>query len=292
MTIAIVAKVNVEGAFVAVSDRMVSWSDQIPAAENITKHFSLGKHWWAMYAGDVCESLPIIERARCNWHELADAALEAEIAKRGAPYQPPEHNSRLESREIIETAFCRAYQTRVAELIVGKYLARYGISSVDEFRQSGHAQFGDHVFSRLCDKIDEFDLGIDFIVYGFSSGGRSQIFEVTNPGFSTDRNALRYWAVGSGQLMALASLTSREFQQASIPEVTYRLCEAKFCAETASGVGKDTLVVVTNRHGQEAVISFDEDIDRLRSIWKRTHVAEPVEAVELIKERLPSHLNW
>jgi hypothetical protein len=240
-----------------------------------------------VYAGDVCEAPHIVEKARSRWYDLADQEQDAEIGKDEPTDQHSADDARFGSLENIEAAICQAYRDRFAELITGKYLSRYGFSSLDEFRKGGRDQLGDHVFSGLCDEIDRFDLETDFIVYGFSRRGMSRMFEVKNPGYSTNRDALGYWAVGSGSVMALASLTGRKFQQVSIPEVIYRLCEAKFCAETASGVGKDTFVVVTNKHEQQAVIRSDEVIKHLRSIWDRTRNVQPAEAFELIKDHLP-----
>ena len=56
-------------------------------------------------------------------------------------------------------------------------MARYGLKSIEEFRQTGLGEFGQERFERLCDAIDEFDLGIELLGYGFGPDNRPHIFE-------------------------------------------------------------------------------------------------------------------
>jgi hypothetical protein len=227
----------------------------------------LGKHWGILFAAnDVCEAFPIIIKAQ----ELLNFA------------EGPE------TRTKVETAVCDAYNSRVREFAVRNYLSRYGFTTVDEFLKSGLQQFGEQIFTDMYRKIEEIDLGV-FIVYGFDQITKtSHLYEIHSPGSSSNHDLTRYCAVGSGAAMAMASLTARDFDERSVPNAIYRLCEAKFCAETASGVGRSTTILVLDRAGETAPLGFGADVQVLRDIWEKTRKTPPPrEAIDLIKSNLP-----
>jgi hypothetical protein len=126
------------------------------------------------------------------------------------------------------------------------------------------------------------------LVYGFDKKGSSHIFVVANPGFSTDHDLLGYAVIGSGTYMATASLRRKRmpYDRAS---VAYRLLEAKFSAETASGVGASTTCFTMTRHKEKITtksIGYGS-IDKLKGIWKSVlEQPEPKEALDIISKLL------
>jgi hypothetical protein len=116
VTIGIVAKIVGTGDFVSVSDRMISWGDQIPAVDNATlKDLILGKRWAVLYSGnDICPVLPIVDKAR----ELLKAKGK-------------------ETLENVQSSLCEAYSVKVRDAVTKKFLSRYGLTSVEQFRESG-----------------------------------------------------------------------------------------------------------------------------------------------------------
>lgn len=127
---------------------------------------------------------------------------------------------------------------------------------------------------------------MQFLILGFDANtGSPHIFEIGNPGICSDHRSVGYWAIGSGAAMALASITSRPLA-ISVEEVLIQLCEAKFSAETASGVGNDTLAMAIYKDGTMLPLLGDE-MGKLREIWKDRMMARPsFETLDWLRNQL------
>jgi hypothetical protein len=273
VTIGIAALNIYDGCFVTVSDRRLSYDDLVEATDDgVNKTWGLGPTWGALYAAN--DITPV-------------APLMTGINKRLDP-----HRGGGLTAKVVEEAAREAYHDIVCDQIVTKYLSRFGLRDLAEFRHRGLKQFGRAVFKEICDRIDKFDLGVSLLIFGFEEADgvegaslNSHLFEVSNPGLIHDHNAYGFWTIGSGYLQALAALSgrgTRQFQDVS--ETVYRLCEAKFCAETT--VGKATTVWV---HFQDGRIRqfHDDEIDRMREIWATLRNQPiPSEARRIIQKRL------
>jgi hypothetical protein len=92
-----------------------------------------------------------------------------------------------------------------------------------------------------------------------------------------------YSVLGSGAYMAMASLRRKQPLPRSTADMIYRILEAKFTSETATGVGKRT-TLATIGHGTERKMS-DNDVDAIRAVWD-TMLREPTptDALNLIKK--------
>jgi hypothetical protein len=98
-----------------------------------------------------------------------------------------------------------------------------------------------------------------------------------------DRMALRYALVGSGYWMASASL-KRKPLALDFDSMVYRLLEAKFSAETASGVGKRTTVSFM-RPDQHNCMMPPNQIEEVRAIWEaQMRLPEPAQATAIIRK--------
>lgn len=261
VTVAIVALTAPYAHFVCVSDQMISHDDTLPADESaLIKSMQLTKDWSVTFAGNKIENVvPLLDRVR------------GKIERPGGD---------LEARKLREY-FTSSIAEMIREDFFNRRLARYGYRDIEMFRRQGRDELGDHFFE-LCRELNESDLGVEFIIYGYESGAHDpQIFEINGTGQAIDRMALRYGVVGSGYMMASASL-KRKPLAIDFDLMVYRLLEAKFSAETASGVGKRTTVKI-KRPGQHDFIMWPGQIEEIRNIWQgiQRH-PEPLHAVEII----------
>ena len=128
--------------------------------------------------------------------------------------------------------------------------------------------------------MDKAEIGVEFIVYGYDDGNVARLFEVSGNGQIVDRMAIRYAVVGSGYWMASASL-KRKPLSIDFDSLTYRVLEAKFSAETASGVGRNTTVMF-KRRGLPDKGMMSGEVDKIRTVWERKmREAEPPEAAQI-----------
>jgi hypothetical protein len=261
VTIAIVALTAPYAHFVSVSDQMVSHDDILPANESaLIKSLQIGWNWSIAYSANKIENvLPLLDRVRDKIFN---------------PKQEP-------TADELQQHFA----TSIAEMIqvdfFNRRLARYGYRDIEQFRSQGQSELGAHFFE-LCRELDSADLGVECIVYGYEHDGNVQrLFEVTGKGEIIDRMAIRYAVVGSGYWMASASL-KRKPLSLDFDSMVYRLLEAKFSAETASGVGKRTTVIFT-RPRQHNFKMWPGQIEKIRAIWEaQMRFPEPAQSAEIV----------
>ena len=83
------------------------------------------------------------------------------------------------------------------------------------------------------------------MVQGYDERGGPHIFTVDNPGKCEYYDKIGFWAIGSGQHQAVASLFLTEYDRFKpLEECVARVLAAKLAAESASGVGKKTWLMV------------------------------------------------
>jgi hypothetical protein len=113
------------------------------------------------------------------------------------------------------------------------------------------------------------------------------IFSTDFSGRCTIHNDVGYHAIGAGSWAALGWLSTKTavaFTQ-SIPAIVYRLCEAKFAAETARSVGDRTVVLVSFKDGAAVpVILHGAPIENaVRTAWdSQRKQPSPPEALEVL----------
>lgn len=245
---------------------MLSYSDLVPATEDATdKVLFVSADWQAMIAGDdINQAQPIINRVRASLpKEIGDVSLDA-----------------------MRKAFRDAYQAELQQQITDKFLGRYGLT-LKTFLENGFHSFGTQEFAKLNDSIRSFDLGVAFIVFGLSEGF-SHIFTVDSPGVIRECAEEGFAVIGSGFNMALSVLSSRSIKQLSLEQLIFRLCEAKFTSETATGVGRKTMLLVLSANGFVSLLD-PACIENLRVEWEqaREQQISPY-TVQIIKDGLKS----
>jgi hypothetical protein len=238
-------------AIAGACDMMVSVAnDSVPAVEDATvKILGLGKRWGAMYSGSPTFAIDTVSRAA--------ALLSMMDPNRPIPESMPE------MRRVMKAAYLAEMKQQIDETI----LARYGLKYA-EFRKSGRKQYGDVEFGIMNKIVREYTPSTSFLVCGIDNQGFPHIFTIHSPnGMTVVHDAVGYAAIGTGAQMALGSLGSRKFSGLGIRNVLYRVCEAKFAAETARGVGRSTLLACW-RNGFDH-IAWGVQTEDLKKIWER-----------------------
>jgi hypothetical protein len=138
------------------------------------------------------------------------------------------------------------------------------------FQMRGRARFGDSVFTKLFDRIQALDPHVELLVCGFSRSGVPHIFKTNTLGDIDRCDAIGFTAIGSGAAVATDLLYGNaDFMESrDLGLITYRLCEAKFSAEGAVGVGPQTMVASFGSDGMTTVVSEDT-LKGARALWDR-----------------------
>ncbi len=246
---------------------MISNSDVYQADEAATlKTIQLADHWHAAFAGDPGAFRVF---ARKLTRRLKDRSVDE-----------------LEIRALAAECYTEALR----EDFAARHLVQIGYKTVDEFRSSGRDELGDALFNKLTTQLLQASLDLDVVVFGVNPEKHfsARMFEVVNPGRVVER-VTGYTAVGSGSLMAMAALRRKSLDPRDLNTVVYRLLDAKFSAETASGVGKPTTVIWVRPDGQPRRMDTEE-VDRVRVVWDAiTKRPDPPEALSIIDEYTSGH---
>src|SRR5262249_16618676 len=245
---------------------MISFDDISPASDNAThKMFGIHPDWTALFAGnDVNAAWPLLLSVK---------------AKMPSPRY---------DLDAVLRCFSEVYTEAIQQNFLDRKLRKLGYQSVEQFRKEGQADLGDDFFE-LRRELDQSEIGVQFIVGGFDSKQSPSLFEVDSPGHAKSRELLRYAVIGSGYHMAMASLRRKQLD-GSLPSTIYRVLEAKFSSETASGVGKRTTVFLKSRNGH--MLIGEETTQKIRGIWEDLNNSpDPIHAIELIKSKLSESSN-
>jgi hypothetical protein len=221
MTLCIAAICPEDKVFVLASDFMLS-NEWTSAETGMLKVEVVGEgaNWWQMFSGDPTVAGHLLEHTfRLPWKGN-------------------------ETLMDVEGIYQKGYAAELCRIAEGGVLAPYGITR-DEFLEKGRAQFGDEHFARILFELDRIDLSTTFLVAGFE-GTFARLFSIggntRGPLIVDQHDRLGFHAIGTGATHALASLYQTYSHAMSRNELIYRVCEAKFRAEKARSVGRNTVV--------------------------------------------------
>jgi hypothetical protein len=241
MTVCIASYCYTERCFVCAVDQMLSTGD-MSSESGAMKFSGLGSRWACMFAcNDIAPIKPMIREVR--------AAL----------YDP----DIVETREEVVAAFKNAYDNQKKRKIEATVLP-HGMN-LDEFYEKGLERLGADTFTRILAQIQSVQLDISFLVCGFS-GSEPCLFTICDPGCECDYDILGFYAIGSGSNNALGSLFNLKgtpLNYRPLAEIVYRVCEAKFYAESAQGVGKTTTAFIVSETDRYIL----QDLEPLHAVW-------------------------
>jgi len=255
---------------VVVTDRKMS-GIEFSNEDASVKNMWLSSQWGVVFAGaDISPCVPIID------------AVRKEINR-------PEKENKL---EVVSAAFESAYQEHLSKLAAAKCLGRWRLSMKD-FLETGRKKFGADVFDSLCHQIEQVKLQCKFLVYGFDESLEPHIFTVANPGYAEVRDTPGYFAIGNGDFAAMSILG---FFRQNIVNDIYRTCynvaAAKFMAERASDVGKESFGFILPPEGGDGIIYVNSILQIARNAWENGgKPSAPSGIIESIKTALQADIE-
>jgi hypothetical protein len=161
-----------------------------------------------------------------------------------------------------------SYQEQIRAVATRRYLARLGWD-MKTFLKDGAKKLTPEVFESLMNKISGVELRSQFLVCGYDPKRRPHLFSVSDPGDAHFHDNVGFSAIGSGAYSAESALFFFNIQKsAPLYYALYAVCVAKFMAETATDVGKQTSVIFLRRDGQAGII-WPDGVEKIRDLWKK-----------------------
>lgn len=251
-------------AIVMASDQMISMGGYTGGDKVALKLDPLYYHWFSQFAANnVSAVLPIYEYVKQDGRES---------------------NTPRDSITDIAGMCKRAYKAARMERIQDEILAEYGITW-KEFKEHGSTRLDQRDFQVLTERIRGFDLEVEMLLGGFDKQNAPHIFTVGNPGTVSYYDKLGFWAIGTGQPNALASLFASGYKPLmSLEESIAHVLSAKFSAESAQGVGKSTFLLVYDNKDQMHFLPDSVEAKIKREWAKLPRI--PRKSIPAIKEAL------
>jgi hypothetical protein len=247
MTICIAAICNWDGkedAIVSASDHMLSLGGTSTADNMALKAEPIHRDWEIMFSGeDVSRVDLVFERIQQEMIQKTHCGLS----------------------EVSEIVAC-AYNDARRQMIENTILRPLSMT-MEDFMDVGLKKMGSANYSNILYEIRNVSLGFDLLISGFDGSGSPHIFTVSGDGDVRVSDRVGCWAIGSGSQNALASLFFHPYSRLfGVNRAIYQVCEAKFMAEKAVGVGRITLMSV-RRFGQTDKSVYEHNIDVIRESW-------------------------
>jgi hypothetical protein len=211
--------------------------------------------WCVMTAGDPSAAVPILRDVEDRLIAMGDK----QRATLGSTVQ----------------AFKEAFAVRIkeqAELI----LLPFGMT-LQNYHQIG-PPLG-QTFQKVLFDITNLSMGATFLAFGFDDEKEAHIFTIEDQGNVKYFDLAGFWAIGSGSPAALGSLFNNSHSRfASYHQTVKNLCEAKFAAEAAPGVGKESFLVVLEvdpNHDKHLTV---RDLSPIRKTYEKRKKRMPTKA--------------
>jgi len=270
MTVCVAGMADVGKSLVLSCDSMIStgnFSGDHVAFKLYPLATSVGM-WSAMICGnDISQVWPVVQAADDRLVEIKPDALTCEAVGR---------------------AFADAYQAVRRNYAQNQILSPFDVT-IEQFRSEGPRIFGDS-YREVASDLTRVDLGCQFLLAGFDRDGDGHILGVENPGLVKNYDPVGFWAIGSGAMSALGILFFHSVRSdLPLSRVLYHVCEAKFMAESAFGVGKHKTARVLTHDSKESDNSelAEELIANIRRAWEHGGAPRvPHPAINKLEEAL------
>jgi hypothetical protein len=246
MTICLAAISSTGKEIIAASDSLMSWGGTV-TGETSLKYNRLHRRWAVMIAGDdVLPTEPMIRH------------LTIDIGR----YKVP-------TVQQVEDGIRRSWKFVKNQQATTQVLSAYDLN-LEKFIREGRDTFGDIGFADLRAAVDRAsELSCELLVYGFDESDMAVLFVVVHPGEPVNFTRLGFAAIGSGRDSAIASLMWNPSHKAyhDTTTVVYRVAAAKFMAESALGVGRDTTISGLKPDGSAFLLS-NAQVKAIRTLWE------------------------
>ena len=248
MTVCIAAISMSPPTVILVTDRMVSMGDY-GSDGMMFKSAMLSRACFALMAGDVAQATAVLRRAKTDLGYFTDSR----------------------SLQQVQSETCAAYRTQRCAHAEATLLAPFQMT-IEEFKLTGRQTFSDKEHESIVDQIRSCDIGVELLIGGFDSGKptpQPYIFTVKDPGVFSDFDKIGFWSIGSGHHTALGAMfASRYDTRESLELCLYKVLVAKFTAESATGVGKDTKVLLLQPGTPLPLWISSDTITEIRLVWE------------------------
>jgi hypothetical protein len=179
-------------------------------------------HWWMLLAGDVSAAFALSEAIK-------------EKAKNAG------------SKKVRDFArLCAsAYREERKRLIESDVLTDYDLNSYEEYQalKATDRKF----FDEIAVVIGRFDEDLGLLICGFDKEKKPHIFSIVEGGKIQYCDLQGYGVAGSGSWAAHSALDRYSYNKWNpLGECIWGVMDAKFCAEKADGVGRDTIMFILN----------------------------------------------
>jgi hypothetical protein len=273
MTVCIAAITRDKKRIFTATDQQIQLSHF--AGDNLLlKNEPIHLSWAAMVAGnDVTASRPIFNRVR---EELGFVL-------------PVNDKNQIPSVSKVAEVFERSYAIERRRLIESNFLASFNMT-LEDFKTNGASSFPDSTYREMWKRIDEYDMGCEFLISGFDAKGHAHILGIDHPGVVREYTDIRFWAIGSGQHQALSILSFlRRNSDGNHKATLYQVCAAKFFAETEPSVGRSTFVLEGESASPAGPVHW-QTVEEMRALWDK-HSPKVPQDTDKVKIKVDTSLR-
>jgi ATP-dependent protease HslVU (ClpYQ) peptidase subunit len=267
VTVCIAALAEDGKKIVMASDSKAAFGE-FSADKGVIKNIPLKNGYAVMLAGnDVGDAMPTLRRAKVQIGNSRDADEIANCL----------HEALVETRR---------------QKVEAKILSKLGFT-VETFRTEGKDSLTESAYYDVVSEIRRMELSLTFLLCGFDELGEGHLRVVASDDSPQDCDMLGFAAIGSGASAALSSLSFTKdhcnfYPSATSAEVFYYVLAAKFMAESATDVGKDTFdVCLVHGAGCEFLSPYAGGSETVRDAWlEKGAPRKSAEAIEAISSMI------
>ncbi len=215
------------------------------AADNLTiKIDPIHPDWHAMFSGN----------------DITKVDLMLDFVREKLP-----QGSSLSVSQVADV-FALAYRKMKQQIAENTLL--FPMGTMNKFLKDGPQRLGAENFTALLQRVQSVVIDCQFLVSGFDKSGEPHILSVGNDGDPKIYDRVGFWAIGSGQQNALSTLFFHGYNRLKgYHKAVYHVCEAKFMAETAEGVGPRTFRSLFNFKRRRLYVE-EPNIKKIREAWQ------------------------
>jgi hypothetical protein len=233
-------------SIIAVSDRKLSWKDM--SIDTGWKVQTIHRKWRVMFAGPLSPMVALLDA-------IKTAAANAE----------------KNSLRPFARLCSRAYRQEREHIIETEILTEYDLESYSEYRALKVTDRD--LFEVIAEQIRKQEEGWNLLFLGFDDVDRPHLFVITEYGKIQYCDMEGFAVIGSGAWAAHNALSRFGFNRL-LPrgEAAYGLLAAKFAAESAEGVGENTMFMIlkaNDRLGRTVTGLNSDDIAEIKAEWKK-----------------------